>query len=138
MRWDPFGERLVLMFEDSDVLAIFATNVNPDLSMSPLGLLSGGIGESPNCIEFAKKFEEGSLLTVVSCGHHASTNIDDILLHLQAWSSGRFQYVPLLYVPHLGNQSFKSNPIILNAELDLSHGDKPELFSPIPARSKSD
>ena len=65
MKWDPFGERLALTFRDSNLLALFCTVIRPSLSLTPLGLLRGIGDERPNCMEFARKFEQGALLTVV-------------------------------------------------------------------------
>ena len=75
LRWDPSGERLAVSFRDSPVIAIFATSLRPSLSLTPIGLIKGCVDinggggceqEFPNCMEFARKFEQGALLTVVS------------------------------------------------------------------------
>ncbi len=51
--------------KDSDAVALFCTNEYPSLSLSPVGLIRGDLGESPVCIEFAGHFDEGALLTIV-------------------------------------------------------------------------
>ena len=65
LKWDPMGERLAVLFEETNIVALFATNVRPDFSISPIGLISGQPNEKPACIEFSKKFDEGALLTIV-------------------------------------------------------------------------
>lgn len=67
MRWDPTGHRLVVSFEDSNLLAVFQTQVSPaNISLLPLGFInSEGDDEFPSCFEFAPDFNEGALLTIV-------------------------------------------------------------------------
>ncbi len=67
LRWDPTGERLCATFADSALVAVFAAAIAPgqSLSLTPIGYVRGRIGERPSCVEFARKFDDGALLTVV-------------------------------------------------------------------------
>jgi hypothetical protein len=53
--------------QDSFLVAVFATSlVAQNLSLTPIGFVRGADGERPSCVEFAKKFDDGALLAVVS------------------------------------------------------------------------
>ena len=57
MVWDPTGERLVLSFKESNTMALFCTKVTSTrISISPLGFITGEMGEYPSTMEFAKHF----------------------------------------------------------------------------------
>ncbi|XP_063227394.1 aladin-like isoform X2 [Bacillus rossius redtenbacheri] len=87
MQWDARGHFLAVLFLDSPLIAVFSTCVLPTrLHVSPCCLINGIRGEIPNVMSFQKNFEEGSLLTV-------------------AWSSGRVQQFPFLYVNYPANTS---------------------------------
>jgi len=80
MRWDPSGERLVVSFHDSNLVALFGTRITPaGISISPLGFIRGDTEEAPTTLEFAKHFKGGALLSIV-------------------WSSGRFQHFPMFFM----------------------------------------
>jgi len=85
MRWDHTGDRLVVSFVESNLLAVFQTQVSSsNVNISPMGFINGATeDEFPSCFEFAPSHshrDSGSLLTV-------------------AWSSGRVQHLPMLFTP---------------------------------------
>merc|ERR1719188_1513674 len=82
LRWDPSGSRVAATFVDSALVAVFASAVSGAAlaSLTPIGFVRGFDGERPSCIEFAKRFDDGALLAVV-------------------WSSGRVQFVPMVFMP---------------------------------------
>ena len=49
MKWDPTGERLVTTFQDSNLIAVFCTQINPaaGVSISPLGYITGNYQTIP-------------------------------------------------------------------------------------------
>lgn len=80
MHWDPSGERLVVSFKESNLIALFCTRVSMNsVSVSPLGFIQGKDNEHPSTIEFAKHFKGGALLSIV-------------------WSSGRLQHFPMFFM----------------------------------------
>ena len=110
MRWD--SERLVISFVESNLLAIFQTEVSPsNIAVSPLGFVSGETDtEWPSCFEFAPHFSpQGALLTI-------------------AWSTGRVQHFPMYFTPaarHAKNilfdGSFAGHHHALTRQLSTSH-----------------
>ena len=57
-----------MTFRDCALVAVFAASMNPSLSLAPIGLIRGMIEdeEKPSVVEFASKFDEGALLSIVS------------------------------------------------------------------------
>ncbi len=79
MAWNKTGERLVVSFAESAVIAVFSTIVTPaNLSISPIGFIRGELDETPCCFAYADQFNRGALLTI-------------------AWSSGRLQHLPMFF-----------------------------------------
>lgn len=58
MIWDPTGERLVLSFKESNLLALFCTKVTPTrIGITPLGFIQGDPDEGASTMEFAQHFK---------------------------------------------------------------------------------
>ena len=96
MRWDPTGERLVVSFVDSNLLAVFQTQIsNANLNISPLGFINGASeSEFPSCFEFAQHLNSSSSSSAVEPAAPATGSLLTI-----AWSSGRVQHFPMFFSP---------------------------------------
>lgn len=67
MEWDSSGHRVAVMFDDSDLIALFRVLPKSHVELlTPLGFVRGHQDESPSAIAFQKDFTEGALLTIVS------------------------------------------------------------------------
>lgn len=96
MKWDPSGERLVVSFSESNLMALFCTKVTPTgLSISPLGFIRGDADECPSLMEFSKHYKGGALLSII-------------------WSSGRLQHFPMFFLSNL-NQVDQLAPCLLSS-----------------------
>lgn len=63
---DPSGHRVAIMFDDSEMIALFRVlNKSRTDLLAPLGFLRGHIDESPMAIAFQQDFTDGALLTIV-------------------------------------------------------------------------
>ncbi|CAL8131694.1 unnamed protein product [Orchesella dallaii] len=79
MDWDKSGHRLAIMFDDSEMVAVFRVHhQSRGEFLAPLGFIKGHSDEYPLTIAFQKEFSEGANLTI-------------------AWSSGRIQYFPMIF-----------------------------------------
>lgn len=67
IQWDPSGHRVAILFDDSEMIAVFRVLIKSrgDL-LAPLGFIRGHPDENPLSIAFQKDFCEGALLTIVS------------------------------------------------------------------------
>jgi aladin len=111
MRWDPSGERLVLSFVESNLIALFCTKVTPTgLSISPLGFIPGEAGEAPTAMEFAKHFKGGALLSI-------------------AWTSGRLQHMPMFFVSNAGQEVDLASNVRLLSSSPTGPEFAPRIFS---------
>jgi len=86
MDMDPTCSRLVVCFDDSELIAVFRIQPKSLLYLSPCGFIRGFPDEYPLTVAFQPKFSDGALLTI-------------------AWSSGRLQYFPFLF----GGRDLKKN-----------------------------
>jgi len=66
MEWDPTGRCLAIIFDDSEVLALFHVIPSADIILAPFGLIKGHLGEYPVTMAFQKDFSSGALLSIVS------------------------------------------------------------------------
>eukprot|EP00743_Colponemidia_sp_Colp-15_P003778 GILK01004075.1.p1 GENE.GILK01004075.1~~GILK01004075.1.p1 ORF type:complete len:492 (+),score=43.43 GILK01004075.1:38-1477(+) len=85
LTWDPTGERLAVLFSGSEeaesVIAIFVTNLSPQLDISFRGFLRGPRSGGPvRHIAFCPAFKRGALLAA-------------------AWDSGKVSFYPLIFTP---------------------------------------
>jgi len=83
MALDPNGERLVVAFEDSVLLAVFIVRlgawVGERQPLLPSGFLRGPVpGARPTAVHFARQFDRGSLLSI-------------------CWANGKVTFVPFYY-----------------------------------------
>lgn len=104
MVWDGRGRHLAVTFHDSELIAVFLTNITTSpntVHVSPCCFIKGEPGEKPNAITFQKNFEEGANLTI-------------------AWSSHRVQYFPFIY-QELGSSNTIGSPGPLESSLQQSH-----------------
>ncbi|KAK0081671.1 hypothetical protein PV325_011767 [Microctonus aethiopoides] len=82
MDWDPSGQYLAILFQDSSMVAVFNTKVSNTsrlTEVSPGCLIKGFPGENPNCLQFHQKLENNQLVACLTI----------------AWSSGRVQQFPI-------------------------------------------
>lgn len=82
MDWDPSGQYLAILFQDSSMVAVFNTKVSNTARLtevSPGCLIKGFSGENPNCLQFHQKLENNQLVACLTI----------------AWSSGRVQQFPI-------------------------------------------
>ncbi|XP_039287891.1 aladin [Nilaparvata lugens] len=100
MVWDGRGRHLAVTFHDSDLIAVFLTNISTTVHVSPCCFIKGEPGEKPNVITFQKNFEEGANLTI-------------------AWSSHRVQYFPFIY-QELGSSNTIGSPGYVTGPLESS------------------
>ena len=98
MKWDPSGERLVVSFKESNLLALFCTRVSiNNVSVSPLGFIQGLENEHASTFEFAKHFKGGALLSII-------------------WSSGRLQHFPMFFMSSTNLvQDLENQPCLLSS-----------------------
>ncbi|XP_012250773.2 aladin-like [Athalia rosae] len=85
MEWDPTGTYLAIIFQDSPIVVVFATDLRPALILATASqgcLIKGFPGEVPNCMNFQQNF------SLHSDSKRACLTI--------AWSSGRIQHFPLI------------------------------------------
>ncbi|KPJ12879.1 Aladin [Papilio machaon] len=81
MCWCPRGRYLALTFEETHLVAVFATTqLHTQLKITPCCLVRGVGEETPTTLAFQRDFAEGACLTV-------------------AWSGGRLQHFPVLCSP---------------------------------------
>lgn len=79
MCWDPTGRYLAIIFEESNLVAIFCTtHLMMQLKITPCCFVCGIDTEVPSTMAFQNNFSEGACLTI-------------------AWSSGRVQHFPVIY-----------------------------------------
>lgn len=66
IQWDPSGHRVAILFDDSQMIAVFRVLIKSrgDL-LAPLAFIRGHPDENPLSIAFQKDFGEGALLTIV-------------------------------------------------------------------------
>lgn len=84
MDWDPSGQYLAILFQDSTMVAVFKTKVGTASRLpevTPGCMIKGFPGEIPNCLQFHQNFEDNH--SVQAC------------LTI-AWSSGRVQQFPIV------------------------------------------
>ncbi|KAJ7375507.1 hypothetical protein OS493_002281 [Desmophyllum pertusum] len=85
MAWDPFGERLAVIFKDEEkqaqeLVAVFKTRLKPTFEVMPSGFVRGPPNTVPELVTFQQDFKKGALLTV-------------------CWSDGSISFIPLLFSP---------------------------------------
>lgn len=85
MAWDPFGERLAIIFKDDrkhaqELVAVFKTRLKPSFEIMPCGFVRGPPETVPQIITFQQDFKKGALLTV-------------------CWSDGSVSFIPLMFSP---------------------------------------
>jgi hypothetical protein len=85
LEWDRTGERLAVTFsgdqEGAEVIALFATSLQPFLQLTPRGFIRGPKdGKKPDIVAFANRFPRGALLTT-------------------CWRNGKISFCPLYFQP---------------------------------------
>ncbi|XP_074030052.1 aladin [Leptinotarsa decemlineata] len=75
---DPKGKHLAVLFQDTNLVAVFNIIRHPTLQLIASSLVIGMAEEQPSTISFLQQFEAGACLTI-------------------GWSSGRIQYYPIIY-----------------------------------------
>lgn len=65
MEWDITGNRLAILFSDSELVPVFRVERKANTVLAPVGFIRGHTGEVPVGIAFQKNFKEGALLTIV-------------------------------------------------------------------------
>ncbi|XP_015118854.1 aladin [Diachasma alloeum] len=81
--WDPSGQYLAILFQDSPVVAIFKTEIGRLFGLTevrPTCLVKGFPGETPNCLQFHQNIDTDRLIACLTI----------------AWSSGRVQQFPIV------------------------------------------
>ncbi|XP_011311087.1 aladin [Fopius arisanus] len=81
--WDPSGQYLAILFQDSPVVAVFKTEIGTLFGLTevtPSCLVKGFPGESPNCLQFQQNINTNGLIACLTI----------------AWSSGRVQQFPIV------------------------------------------
>lgn len=97
MAWDPFGERLAVIFKDEkkhaqELVAVFKTRLKPSFEIMPCGFVRGPPETVPQIVTFQEDFKKGALLTV-------------------CWSDGSVSFIPLLFSPSSSVGSFQNGAL---------------------------
>ncbi|CAH3154561.1 unnamed protein product [Pocillopora meandrina] len=97
MAWDPFGERLAVIFKDEkkhaqELVAVFKTRLKPSFEIMPCGFVRGPPETVPQIVTFQQDFKKGALLTV-------------------CWSDGSVSFIPLLFSPSSSVGSFQNGAL---------------------------
>ncbi len=66
LEWDPTGRRMAVLFDDSELVALFRLIPSSITTLAPFGFIRGHDGELPVAIAFQKGFSGGALLSIVS------------------------------------------------------------------------
>lgn len=110
MAWDPTGNRLAMIFRDSDNpdkthrhIGLFTTSLDPIFEIRPCGFITGYSEELPLAVSFLPNFGKGALLMV-------------------CWSTGMLSQIPLLfYIDHTTIAS-QQDDLIAKSETTLPTG----------------
>jgi len=88
--WDNTSNRIAVSFQESSLIAIFSTNIAPNLKVYPLGFIRGpAVCGKPLIMRFCNAFVRGALLSI-------------------CWENGKISFIPLYFLGGHSNDRSES------------------------------